>query len=48
MQRPNTLWFCTWAGGWIRAGTDELGDYWYQILPDLACNGANQNPSKYI
>lgn len=29
-------------GGWIRVGTDELGvDYWYQILPDLARNGAN-------
>ncbi len=43
MQRLNTLWFFAHGmGGWIRAGTDELGvDYWYQILPDLARNGAN-------
>ncbi|WP_353142998.1 esterase/lipase family protein [Acinetobacter pragensis] len=28
--------------GFIRVGTDELGlDYWYQILPDLARNGAS-------
>lgn len=28
--------------GFIRIGTDDLGlDYWYQILPDLARNGAN-------
>ena len=28
--------------GFIRIGTDPLGvDYWYQILPDLARNGAN-------
>ena len=36
------LVFAHGMGGWIRAGTDELGvDYWYQILPDLARNGAN-------
>ena len=36
------LVFAHGMGGWIRAGTDELGvDYWYQILPDLAKNGAN-------
>lgn len=34
------LVFAHGMGGWIRAGTDELGvDYWYQILPDLARNG---------
>ncbi|WP_313659381.1 triacylglycerol lipase [Acinetobacter variabilis] len=28
--------------GFIRVGTDQFGlDYWYQILPDLARNGAN-------
>lgn len=28
--------------GFIRLGTESLGmDYWYQILPDLARNGAN-------
>jgi triacylglycerol lipase len=28
--------------GFIRVGTDDLGlDYWYQILPDLARNGAS-------
>ncbi|MEN8425548.1 triacylglycerol lipase [Acinetobacter schindleri] len=28
--------------GWSRIGTDSIGlDYWYQILPDLARNGAN-------
>ncbi len=28
--------------GFIRIGTDQFGmDYWYQILPDLARNGAN-------
>ena len=28
--------------GFIRIGTDPIGvDYWYQILPDLARNGAN-------
>ena len=28
--------------GFITAGTDQFGlDYWYQILPDLAQNGAN-------
>lgn len=28
--------------GFIRVGTDSFGlDYWYQILPDLARNGAN-------
>lgn len=28
--------------GFIRLGTDPIGvDYWYQILPDLARNGAN-------
>lgn len=36
------LVFAHGMGGWIRVGTDELGvDYWYQILPDLARNGAN-------
>lgn len=36
------LVFAHGMGGWIRVGTDELGvDYWYQILPDLALNGAN-------
>lgn len=36
------LVFAHGMGGWIRAGTDELGvDYWYHILPDLARNGAN-------
>lgn len=36
------LVFAHGMGGWIRAGIDELGvDYWYQILPDLARNGAN-------
>lgn len=36
------LVFAHGMGGWIRAGTDELGvDYWYQILPDLARNGGN-------
>ena len=36
------LVFAHGMGGWIRAGTDELGvHYWYQILPDLARNGAN-------
>lgn len=29
-------------GGFIKVGTDAFGlDYWYQILPDLARNGAN-------
>ena len=29
-------------GGFITVGTDSFGlDYWYQILPDLARNGAN-------
>lgn len=28
--------------GFITVGTDQFGlDYWYQILPDLARNGAN-------
>ena len=28
--------------GFIQVGTDQFGlDYWYQILPDLARNGAN-------
>lgn len=28
--------------GFIRVGTDPIGlDYWYQILPNLARNGAN-------
>ena len=28
--------------GFIVVGTDQFGlDYWYQILPDLARNGAN-------
>lgn len=28
--------------GFIQIGTDQFGlDYWYQILPDLARNGAN-------
>lgn len=36
------LVFAHGMGGWIRAGTDELGvDYWYQILPDIARNGGN-------
>ena len=36
------LVFAHGMGGWIRAGTDELGvDYWYKILPDLARNGSN-------
>ena len=36
------LVFAHGMGGWIRAGSDELGiDYWYQILPDLARNGGN-------
>lgn len=36
------LVFAHGMGGWIRAGTDELGiDYWYKILPDLARNGGN-------
>lgn len=41
-QTQYPLVFAHGMGSFIRAGTDELGvDYWYQILPDLARNGAN-------
>ena len=34
--------FAHGMAGFIRIGTDQFGlDYWYQILPDLARNGAN-------
>ena len=34
--------FAHGMAGFIRVGTDQFGlDYWYQILPDLARNGAN-------
>ena len=34
--------FAHGMSGFVRIGTDDFGlDYWYQILPDLARNGAN-------
>lgn len=34
--------FAHGMAGFIKIGTDQFGlDYWYQILPDLARNGAN-------
>lgn len=34
--------FAHGMAGFIQIGTDQFGlDYWYQILPDLARNGAN-------
>lgn len=36
------LVFAHGMSGFSRLGTDQIGlDYWYQILPDLAQNGAN-------
>ena len=42
MHKPNTLFLTPGMGAFTRIGTDTLGmDYWYQITPDLARNGAN-------